>query len=168
MEFNTSPKFARFNESSGGRLATTMIEGLARRELFDPDRGKYKFDNSREERSKDKMPSITPTRYELHSNDNTTKVSYFTSNIAGQPALTLTQGTGPARNFVGSQIRTVSTEIGTLVSVTTHMTIDTGSTSFSVLIPAITLSSNADHKAFTTEAIVTSHSGPIPVLSDGV
>jgi hypothetical protein len=114
------------------------------------------------------MASVTPTRYQLQSNDSSTKVTYFTSNIAGKPALTLTEEPGPARSFMGSQIRTVSTEIGTLVSVTTHMTIDTGSTSFSVLIPAITLSSESDHKAFTTEAIVTSHSGPIPVLSDGV
>ena len=55
-----------------------------------------------------------------------------------------------------------------LVTVTTNLTIDTGSTSFSVLIPAITLTSISDQKTFTTEAIVTSHSGPNSIPSTGV
>ncbi|HEY6374734.1 MAG TPA: hypothetical protein VIX90_04335, partial [Edaphobacter sp.] len=38
----------------------------------------------------------------------------------------------------------------------------------SVLIPSITLTSISDHKAFTTEAIVTSHSGPNSIPSTGV
>ena len=51
---------------------------------------------------------------------------------------------------------------------TTQVTIDTGSTSFSILIPAITLTATSEHKTFTTEAIVTSHSGPNSVPSAGV
>ena len=51
---------------------------------------------------------------------------------------------------------------------TTQVTIDTGSTSFSILIPAITLTAISDHKTFTTEVIVTSHSGPNSVPSAGV
>src|SRR5207237_9954763 len=74
----------------------------------------------------------------------------------------------PIRHFSASQIRIRITEIGTLVSVTTNITVDTGSTSFSVLIPAISLSSVSDHKTFATEAIVTSHSGPNSVPSTGV
>jgi len=74
----------------------------------------------------------------------------------------------PGRHFSGSQIRRANTEIGTLVSVTAQMTIDTGSTSFSVLIPAITLSSGTDQRAFSTDAIVTSHTGPNSVPSTGV
>jgi len=62
----------------------------------------------------------------------------------------------------------VNTEIGTLVSVTTQMSIDTGSTSFSILIPAITLSAPNSHQAFTTEAVVTHHTGPISVPPTGV
>jgi hypothetical protein len=104
----------------------------------------------------------------LQSSDGKTKVDYETSSFIGQPVLNLTQGAGPIRHFTGSQIRTVNTEIGTLVSVTTHITIDTGSTSFSVLIPAITLTGISDHKTFATEAIVTSHSGPNSFPSTGV
>jgi hypothetical protein len=114
------------------------------------------------------MANIKPNRYVLQSNDGKTKVDYETSSFIGQPVFNLTEGPGPIRHFSGSQIRTVDTEIGTLVSVTTHLTVDTGSTSLSVLIPAITLASISDHKAFTTEAIVTSHTGPNSVPSTGV
>ena len=116
------------------------------------------------------MANIQPNRYILQAKNGFDKVDYETSSFIGQPILVLTLGspTSPARQFTGSQIRTVSTELGTFISVTTNVTIDTGSTSFSVLIPAITLASISDHKAFTTEAILTSHSGPISVPSAGV
>jgi len=115
------------------------------------------------------MANIQPNRYVLRSKDGKTKVDYETSSFGGQTILNLTQPPGhPIRHFAGSQIRTLNTEIGTLVSVTTHLTVDRGSTSFSVLIPAISLAAVSDHKAFTTEAIVTSHSGPISVPLTGV
>src|SRR5215472_6266550 len=114
------------------------------------------------------MPNIQPNRFVMQSSDGKTKVDYETTSFIGQPVLNLTQGGGPIRHFAGSQIRTVNTEIGTLVSVTTQMTVDTGSTSFSVLIPAISLNGVADHEKFTTEAIVTAHSGPNSVPATGV
>ena len=117
------------------------------------------------------MPNIQPNRFVLQSSDGKTKVDYETSNFIGQATLNLTQGPspiGPIRHFAGSQIRTRNTEIGTLVSVTTQVTVDTGSTSFSVLIPAISLTSISDQKTFATEAIITSHSGPNSVPSTGV
>ena len=80
----------------------------------------------------------------------------------------VTQAPGPIRHFAGSQIRTLNTEIGELVTVTTQLTVDTGSTSFSVLIPATSLASVTDHKTVATEAILTSHSGPNSVPSTGV
>jgi hypothetical protein len=115
------------------------------------------------------MAHIQPNRYLLQSQDGKTKVDYETSTFSGQPFLNLTQGPGgPIRHFAGSQIRTLNTEIGTLVTVTTVMTVDTGSTSFSVLIPAISLKAVGDQEAFATEAIITSHSGPNSVPSTGV
>jgi hypothetical protein len=117
------------------------------------------------------MPNIQPNRFVMQSSDPKTKVTvdYETSSFIGQPILNLTQGPGgPIRHFSGSQIRRVNTEIGTLVSVTTQMSVDTGSTSFSVLIPAITLASASDQKAFTTDAIITTHTGPNSVPSTGV
>jgi hypothetical protein len=115
------------------------------------------------------MANIKPNRFVLQSSDGNTKVDYETSSFIGQPTLNLTQGPGgPIRHFTGSQIRTLNSEIGTLVTVTTQLTIDAGSTSFSVLIPAISLAAVGDHKTFATEAIVTSHTGPNSVPSTGV
>ena len=116
------------------------------------------------------MANIQPNRYVLQGQNGFDKVDYETSSFIGEPTLVLTLGspTSPARVFTGSQIRTVGTEIGTLVTVTTEMTIDTGSTSFSVLIPAISLKNIPDKEAFTTEAIVTSHSGPNSIPRTGV
>jgi len=114
------------------------------------------------------MANVIPNRYVMHSHDGKTKVDYETTSFIGPPILNLTQAPGQIRHFSGSQIRAVNTEVGTLVSVTTHMTVDTGSTSFSVLIPAISLSSASDRKAFSTEAIVTAHTGPNSVPSTGV
>jgi hypothetical protein len=116
------------------------------------------------------MPNIQPNRFVMQSSDATTKVDYETSSFIGQPTLNLTQGPGmpPIRHFAGSQIRRVHTEVGTLVSVTTQVSVDTGSTSFSVLIPSITLAAPADHITFTTEAIITSHTGPNSVPATGV
>jgi len=115
------------------------------------------------------MANISPNRFVLQSNDGKTKVEYETTSFVGQPVLNLTQGPGgPIRHFAGSQIRTRNTEIGTLVSVTTQMTVDTGSTSFSVLIPPVTLTSVSDQKTISTEAIVTRHTGPNSVPITGV
>jgi hypothetical protein len=115
------------------------------------------------------MANISPNRFVLQSSDGKTKVDYETTSFVGQPVLNLTQRPGgPIRHFAGSQIRTLNTEIGTLVSVTTQMTVDTGSTSFSVLIPAVTLTSTSDHKTISTEAIITHHTGPNSVPITGV
>jgi hypothetical protein len=116
------------------------------------------------------MANIRPNRFVLRSSDGNTQVDYETTSFLGQPVLNLKQGPGlgPIRHFAGSQIRTLDTEIGTWVSVTTEMTVDTGSTSFSVLIPAVTLTSISDHKAIATEAIITHHTGPNSVPITGV
>ncbi len=114
------------------------------------------------------MANVQPNRYELKSTDGSSKVTYETSTLFGQPSLSLSQGSNPARNFTGSQIRTLSTEIGTLVTVTTFMTIDAGSTSFILLIPAIGLPSAAKSVEFTTDAIITSHRGPDSFPMNGV
>src|SRR3954465_11209523 len=115
------------------------------------------------------MANIQPNRYVLQSSDGNTKVDYETSSFIGQPTLNLTQGPGGRiRHFSGSQIRTRRTEVGILLTVTTRISVDTGSTSFSVLIPAISLAAVGNHETFATEAIVTTHTGPNSVPSTGV
>jgi hypothetical protein len=114
------------------------------------------------------MANVQPNRFVLQSSDGKTKVDYETTSLVGHAVLNLTQGPGPIRHFAGSQIRSINTEIGILVSVTTQMSVDTGSTSFSVLIPAVTLTSISDHKTISTDAIITTHTGPNSVPATGV
>ena len=62
-------------------------------------------------------------------------------------------------NFTGDQIRRVDVpDLGSIVSVTLTMTVDTGSTTFSVLIPQTTLPNTTGSSAhIRTEGITTVH-----------
>lgn len=69
-------------------------------------------------------------------------------------------------NFTGAQIRSVAVpDLGTLVSVTTVLTIDSGSTTFTVLLPATNLDSAAPHPSahVATDGITTAHHFTIPI-----
>ena len=55
-------------------------------------------------------------------------ITYSTSGIDGKPHFSY-QDLQQTLNFTGDQIRSVETEIGTLVTVTIRMTVDTGGTS---------------------------------------
>jgi hypothetical protein len=98
-----------------------------------------------------------PNEYTLKG-DNIT-VNYLTANFLGQPFLSYNDGT-QTKEFFGSAIRVVDIGIGTLVSVTTFMTIDTGATEFSVLIPYIELADATKTQQFSTDGIVTAFKGP--------
>jgi hypothetical protein len=65
-------------------------------------------------------------------------ITYSTSGIDGKPHFSY-QDLQQALNFTGDQIRSVETEIGTLVTVTIRMTVDTGGTSFSLLLPRVNI-----------------------------
>ena len=104
------------------------------------------------------MAGVQPNEYTLKGGVIT--FTYTTSNFLGQPFATFTEGTGPTKAFFGNAIRTVNVGIGTLVTVTTFMTIDTGGTEFSVLLPFIELADASKTQAFSTDGIVTSFKGP--------
>ncbi len=94
------------------------------------------------------------------------KISYSTTGIDGTPHFSYHNGV-QTLNFSGDQIRTVGTEIGTLVSVTTLMTVDSGSTTFTMLIPRVNLDSTL-HASIRTEGISTRHKfSIIPNLNRG-
>lgn len=95
----------------------------------------------------------SPNLYEF--NGANLKISYSTSGIDGKPHFTY-QDTEQTLSFAGDQIRTVGTEIGTLVSVTLLTTVDTGSTSFSLLVPHVNLDSLLE-TPLKTEGIITKH-----------
>jgi hypothetical protein len=104
------------------------------------------------------MASIQPNHYNL--SDRRLKISYSTSGIQGQPSLSYQDG-HQTLNFHGDQVRTVDTEIGTLVSVTIHVTVDVGSTTFTVLIPSINLAKAGAQERFETAGIKTAHKTPL-------
>ena len=87
-------------------------------------------------------------------------ITYSTTTFSGQPSFTY-QDSNQNKTFTGTQIQSVDTEAGTLVSVPIFVTIDSGSTSFSVLIPRVNLG-NVDTINITTFGITALHRFGIP------
>jgi len=92
-------------------------------------------------------------------------VSYSTTNFGGRPVLSY-HDAFQSKSFVGDQINTVDTEIGTLVTVTIVLTVDSGSTTFSILIPAVNLRTS-DSAQISTYGITTLHRFSIIGLPQG-
>ena len=86
--------------------------------------------------SKDFMPEfVLPTIWNLANTATGLQVSY---SVAG-PQLHYHQGS-VIRDFTGNDIHVAEVpDLGTLVSVTIHMTIDSGSTTFTLLLPIVNL-----------------------------
>lgn len=102
------------------------------------------------------MPPIvpnTPNLFRLHGNN--LQVIYSTSGFDGKPHLQY-HDAFQTLHFTGDQIRTLSTEIGTLVTVTIRMTVDTGSTAFTLLVPHVNLEDESNMPVeITTYGITT-------------
>ena len=92
-------------------------------------------------------------------------VDFSTTSINGQPRLTYQD---PVRNlsFAGSDIRRVDVpDIGSIVSVTLDITVDVGSTTFSVFIPNVIVPGPGGSAPVTTEGVTTIHRTPfVPQL----
>jgi hypothetical protein len=94
-----------------------------------------------------------PTLYELSGNG--LHVTYSTSSISGKPLFNY-HDAFQVRNFSGDEIQTAETILGKLVSVFLIRTIDGGSTSFTLVVPAVHLpASNVAH--ITTDGVTTIH-----------
>jgi hypothetical protein len=111
------------------------------------------------------MAGVTPNEYVLTGGGLT--VTYITSNFLGKPFLSYKDNSG-TKTFYDTAIRVVDVGIGTLVTVTTHMTIDTGGTEFSVLLPVIELPGIGKSQAFSTDGIITHFKGPDSFPATGV
>ena len=94
-----------------------------------------------------------PNFYQLHGQDLET--TYMISQCTGTPYFKY-QDPSRKLEFIGDQIRTVGTETGTLVTVTIIQTVDTGSTTFSLLVPAVNLDETRQ-APIATEGITTDH-----------
>jgi hypothetical protein len=94
-------------------------------------------------------------------------VSYSTTGVDGKPHLEFQNGQ-QTMHFTGDDIRTVKTDAGTLVSVTIRRTIDTGSTSFTVLLPSARLAAVGTSVHLATSGITTIHRfSVVPVFNTG-
>jgi hypothetical protein len=103
------------------------------------------------------MSVVQPNEYTLTGGN--IKFTYVKNNFLGQPFVSYTEN-GQTRDFFGTAVRVLETGIGTLVTVTTHMTIDTGGTEFSVLLPVIELADVSKTQNFATDGIITHFKGP--------
>ncbi len=93
-------------------------------------------------------------------------IVYSISGIDSQPHFDY-QDASQTLHFKGDEIRTIELEIGTLVTITIQLTVDAGSTSFSLLLPRVNLEQNQQAN-ITTTGITTSHRGSFaPQLSKG-
>ena len=83
-------------------------------------------------------------------------VVYSTSGIDGKPHLSY-HDSFRSLNFTGDQIRSVAVaDLGTMISVTIFMTVDSGSTSFSLILPPVNLGGNFS-VPISTDGITTAH-----------
>jgi hypothetical protein len=99
--------------------------------------------------------------FDLHGichRDTDIHIVYSTTSITGKPIFNYTDSEG-THNFTGDEIRTLKTEIGTMVTVTLLRTIDVGGTDMTLLVPAINIVGSAQE--FKTIAIRTNYAGPI-------
>jgi hypothetical protein len=94
-----------------------------------------------------------PTLYELSGNG--IHVTYATSSLQGQPQFNY-HDAFQARNFTGNQIQTADTVLGRLVTVFLVQTVDSGSTTFTLLVPTVNLPPSKVAN-ITTEGITTLH-----------
>ena len=104
------------------------------------------------------MPNVTPNQFKLHNQE--VKVTYVTNGFQGGPTFSFEDGQ-QTKNFKGSDVRVLQTEIGSLVTVTLDLTVDTGSTSYSVLIPIVELPNTHAHQKFHTAGVKTIHKTPL-------
>jgi hypothetical protein len=100
------------------------------------------------------MAFVQPNLYVLSGGG--IHVTYSTTGINGQPHLTYSSFF-INHTFTGTQITTTASPLGTLVTVTIQMTVDSGSTTFTLLVPRVNLNNLQDNVQITTEGITTHH-----------
>lgn len=102
-----------------------------------------------------------PNQYHMHGGG--ISVSYYPDGfgppIEGRGALRLVyQDAGRSLSFYDNDARIVDVpDLGAIVSVTLVMTVDTGSTTFSVLVPGVQLPQDPSSVSIHTDGITTIH-----------
>lgn len=102
---------------------------------------------------------VSPNLYQLSGSagGHAIHVTYSTSGFDGKPHFSYQDGT-QGQSFAGNDIRVVEADVGHLVSVTIRRTVDTGSTSFSLLLPRTLLPAGPNQTTpIHTQGITTVH-----------
>ncbi|MBD2678275.1 MULTISPECIES: hypothetical protein [Nostoc] len=107
-----------------------------------------------------------PTSYELQNKQQQLKVTYSTTSFTGEPRLDYQKGR-QILQFAGDEIQTTKTEIGTLVTVTLYKTVDTGSTTFTLLIPAVNIGASNQANIITKGITTVNRFSTIPAFNEG-
>jgi hypothetical protein len=103
----------------------------------------------------------SPNQY--HLNGGGVSVSYYPDGfgppIEGRGSLRLVyQDVHQSKSFYDNDVRTVAVpDLGTVVSVTLVLTVDTGSTTFSLLVPDVDLPEGQSSVFIDTDGITTVH-----------
>lgn len=97
--------------------------------------------------------TVTPNMFQLGGSH--IHITYTSTSIDGKPTLSY-QDAHLGKSFRGDEIRTVECDLGSLVSCTLRMTIDSGSTSLSVFIPRMRIN-QGEQAAVHTECVTTVH-----------
>ncbi|MBD2446226.1 hypothetical protein H6G76_03445 [Nostoc sp. FACHB-152] len=111
----------------------------------------------------------TPNLYNLsgyNSRGQQVKVNYSASSLTGKPHFHY-EDKEQKLDFAGDQIQTTESEIGTLVTVIIRRTVDTGSTTFSLLLPRINLRQANNAKIETYGITTTNRFSVIPQFNQG-
>ena len=108
---------------------------------------------------------IAPNLYDLLGAGVT--INYSTSSFGGQPQLSFKKGR-QTLNFSGDEIDALETAIGTLVTVTIAKTVDRSFTTFSFLLPAISIATASGKQTFKTVGLTTIHKTSIAGPPSGV
>lgn len=97
--------------------------------------------------------ALQPNLFELSGHG--THITYSTSGIDGRPRFSF-RDAHFNENFTGDQIRTLDSELGTLVTVSLKRSVDRGYTSATLLVPGVTLGGQTSQH-ISTVCIVTVH-----------
>jgi hypothetical protein len=97
---------------------------------------------------------ISPNLYQVSGGG--LHVSYSTTGIDGQAHFHY-QDSIHSVDFSGAAIRTIASEVGIIVTVTIQLTVDSGSTSFSLFVPVVNLTGPSGSAPINTFGITTIH-----------
>ena len=119
---------------------------------------------TREQAESAVLPVNAPDLYSLHGDQ--LRITYSTTSFDGKPRFDYQDAT-QVHSFEGDQVRTATTEIGMLVTVTLCRSIDRGSTTFTLLVPTVSLGSS-QQAPIDTLGITTIHRfSPVPAFNQG-